>query len=131
MDWFNSEILAPVNDHSQCSSGILIYPGSAGKSTQSARNNYFSAPSIPFGFSSGRISSFSECPDSVFPIGQASGFSSITQHDEYFPVTVDVLVAKGCDSLLAKLAQDLVRAGILHVPKVGGTIYGGDILMRK
>lgn len=129
MGWFNAEILAPVDDPTQCSSGILLYPGSSGQASQTARNLYSSPPSIPFGFSSGRISPFTECPDSVFPVGQAGGFSSITQHDEFFPVTVDVLVAKGCDGLLVKLAQDLVRAGIVPVPEVGQTIYGGSILM--
>lgn len=130
MDWFNTEILVPVNDTSQCSSGLLIYPGSIGMGSQSARNVYRAAPTVPFGFSSGRISSFAECPDSVFPIGQASGFSYITQHDEYFPITVDVLAAKGCDGLLVRLAQDLVQAGIIPMPEVGRTIHGGDILMK-
>lgn len=131
MDWFNTAILAPVDDASQCSSGILLYPGSSGQSSQGSRNTYFSAPSVPFGFSSGRISVFSECPDSVFPVGQASSFSNTTRHDEFFPVTVDVLVAKGCDGLLVKLAQDLIEAGIVVVPKVGQTIFGGDILLKR
>lgn len=72
----------------------------------------------------------SECPDSVFPLGQVPEFSTITQHDEYFPVTVDVLVAKGCDGLIVKLAQDLVQAGIIPIPEVGSTLYGDEILMR-
>lgn len=130
MDWFNTQILMPVDDPTQCSSGLLLYPGSVGLGSQSARNEYLSSPSVPFGFSSGRISSFAECPDSVIPIGQASGFSSITQHDEYFPVTVDVLAAKGCDGLLVKLVHDLLHAGIISIPDVGRTIHGGDILMK-
>lgn len=75
------------------------------------RNHYGVAPGVPVGFSSGRISGFSECADGVFPVGQASGLSNITQHDEFFPVTVDVLVSKGCDGLLAKLALDLGSGG--------------------
>lgn len=129
MDWFNTQILPPVDDSTQCSSGLLLYPGSLGSASQTARNKYLSSPSIPFGFSSGRVSSFTECPDSVLPIGQASGYSNITQHVEYFPVTVDILAAKGCDGLLVRLAQDLVEAGIIPTPGVGQTIYGGDVLM--
>lgn len=128
MDWFNSEILAPVEDASQCSSGILLYPGSDG--SQEPRNKYESAPSIPSGFSDGRISVLSECADSVLPLGEISAFSDITQHAELFPVTVDILVAKGCDGLIVKLAQDLVAAGIVVVPKVGRSIYGGEVLLR-
>lgn len=77
------------------------------------------------------MSVFSGAPDSVFPVGQVSGYSTITEHSEYFPVTVDVMVAKGCDGLLVKLAQDLVVAGLVIVPQPGQTIYGGEILMRR
>ncbi|EON98207.1 putative glutamyl-trna amidotransferase protein [Phaeoacremonium minimum UCRPA7] len=129
MNWWNSEILPPVDDPLQCSSGFVLYAGNSAR--QNPRNQYISSPSVPFGFSSGRISVFSECPDNVFPIGQAASHSAITNHDEYFPVAVDILVAKGCDGLLVKLAQDLVEAGIIAVPKVGSTITGGDILMKK
>lgn len=70
-------------------------------------------------------------PDSVFPIGEAPFYSNITNHEEYLPVTIDILAAKGCDGLIVKLAQDLVAAGILPVPETGGTIDGGDILMKR
>lgn len=126
MDWFNSNILPPVTDPLQCSSGFLIYPGSSGG--MSPRNQYRSAPGVPLGFSNGRISVFSEAPDSVFPLGQVASRSSITGKDEFMPVAVNIMAAKGCDGLLAKLAADLTDAGILAVPKVGGTILGGVIL---
>jgi hypothetical protein len=72
-----------------------------------------------------------ECPDSVYPLGQVSANSSITGHEEWFPVAVDILAAKGCDGLLARLAKDLAAAGILPVPEVGGSITGGDIFMKR
>ncbi|KAF7342185.1 Amidase 1 [Mycena venus] len=127
MDWFNTQILPPINDPVQCSSGLLLYIGSSGD--QTPRNQYFSTPPLPLGFSTGRISIMAECPDSVYPLGQVSANSSITGHEEWFPVAVDILAAKGCDGLLAKLAIDLVAAGILPVPEVGGSIMGGVILM--
>ncbi|KAJ7114290.1 amidase signature domain-containing protein [Mycena epipterygia] len=129
MDWFNTQILPPVNDPVQCSSGLLLYIGSSG--SQNPRNRYFSAPSPPFGFSTGRVSGMAECPDSVYTLGQVSENSSITGHEEWFPVAVDILAAKGCDGLLARLAKDLAAAGILPVPEVGGSIAGGDILMKR
>lgn len=129
MNWFDESILSPSDDVNQCSSAILLYPGSTG--LQDPRNLYGGPPSIPIGFTDGRISVFSGCPDSVFPVGQFSGFSSITQHDEFLPVTVDVMVAKGCDGLLVRLAQDLVAEGLVVVPQAGQTIYGGDVLMRR
>lgn len=126
MEWFNSEILPPVDDSLQCSSGFLLYVGSSG--SQNPRNEYIDGASIPFGFSSSRISIMSECPDSVFPLGEVSSYSAITNHNESFPVAVDILAAKGCDGLLAKLAQDLTSAGILTIPKTGGTLSGGEVL---
>jgi hypothetical protein len=65
------------------------------------------------------------------PVGQAPFYSNITQHIEYLPVAVDILAAKGCDGVIFKLAQDLVKAGILNVTQAGQTIYGGDILYKR
>ncbi|KAJ7935932.1 amidase signature domain-containing protein [Mycena leptocephala] len=95
MDWFNTQILPPVNDPAQCSSGLLLYIGSSGG--QNPRNRYFSGPSPPLGFSTGRVSGMAECPDSVYPLGQVSANSNVTGHEEWFPVAVDILAAKGCD----------------------------------
>ena len=67
----------------------------------------------------------------MFPIGQAAFFSNVSRHLESLPVALDVMVAKGCDALLPKLAQDLVRAGIITLPETGATIYGGDVLMKR
>ncbi|KAI8269682.1 Amidase 1 [Colletotrichum sp. SAR11_239] len=67
MDWFNAQVLAPTP--SSCSSGFLLYVGSAGAA--SPRNAYLEAPSTPpLGFSNGRLSVFSGAPDHVFPVGQ-------------------------------------------------------------
>lgn len=130
MNWFNNKFLVPVSDTAQCSSALMLYVASTG-SGSNLRNRYISAPTPPFGFSSGRISVLAEVPDHVLPIGQVATKSSVTKHDEYFPVAVDIMAAKGCDGLLVRLAQDLTDAGIIAIPKVGATITGGDILMKK
>jgi hypothetical protein len=52
-------------------------------------------------------------------------------HKEVLPVTVDIIAAKGCDLMIAQLAQDLVTAGIISVPLTGGSIHGGDILLKR
>ena len=65
-------------------------------------------------------------------VGQAPFFSNITQHTEYLPVSVDILAAKGCDGIIFKLAQDLVKAGILNATQAGQTIYGwGDFVQER
>ena len=98
-----------------------------------------------------RISVSSGCPDFVLPrkcyisktlfsmtcaddiaVGVAKYFSNITHHEEYLPVTVDIMAAKGCDGMLFGLVQDLVTAGILSTPEAGysGTT-GGAILYKR
>lgn len=129
MKWWNDKILPGVADKNQCSSGFVVYPGSSG--SQNPRNRYRTLPGVPVGFGTSRISVFTEVPDSVFPLGQVSSFSAISNHNEYFPVAVNIMAAKGCDGLLVKLAQDLTNAGILTVPKAGGTVEGGEILMKR
>ncbi|KAF4969168.1 hypothetical protein FSARC_3544 [Fusarium sarcochroum] len=126
-NWFNNHVLPPDNDTLQCSSGLILYSGKTG--TQSPRNRYNIAPPMPFaGFTPARISVFSGCPDFIYPVGEVSSFSNITNHDEKLPVAVGIVAAKGCDGLLARLAIDLVNEGILSVPETGGSINGGPIL---
>ncbi|KAF4472446.1 glutamyl-tRNA(Gln) amidotransferase [Fusarium albosuccineum] len=120
-DWFNTEILPRASDSRSCSSALLLHTDSTG--IFSNRNRYLDEPAMPLGFSNGEISIFSGAPDTVFPIGQVSSQSSISNHTEFLPVTVDVMAARGCDGLITKLAKDLVAAGILKTPGVGSTLY--------
>lgn len=129
MDWFNDKILPPSPDPLTCSSGLILYTQSTGK--LSSKDHYHGPPKPPHGFANKDISCFSEAPDSSFPLGEIPIFSPITKHTEYFPVSVDVVAAKGCDGLIGKLARDLVAAGILAVPRVGSRLIGGEILMRR
>lgn len=41
----------------------------------------------------------------------------------YLPFGIAILAAKGCDGIIAKLAEDLVEAGVLNVTQPGQTIY--------
>ncbi|CAH0058415.1 unnamed protein product [Clonostachys solani] len=126
-NWFNGQILPSVNDPLQCSSSLILYAGKTG--TQAPRNRYDIAPPSPFtGFSAARMSVFSGCPDFIYPVGEVSKFSNLTNHDEKLPVAVGILAAKGCDGLLARLAMDLVGEGILKIPQVGGSMSGEPIL---
>ncbi|RSM14451.1 hypothetical protein CDV31_005468 [Fusarium ambrosium] len=129
MNWFNKRILPADHDHLTCSSGFLLHIDNSG--SFSSRNQYLSPPGLPFGFSNAGISIFSEVPDSVFPLGQVPVFSSVTNHVEFLPVTIDVIAARGCDGLIAKLAKDLVAAGVLNVPSTGSGLDGGTILLRR
>ncbi|RFN47025.1 hypothetical protein FIE12Z_8751 [Fusarium flagelliforme] len=126
MDWFNKQVLPKDEDPQRCSSRILLHTESTGSFGR--RDIYKDPPRVPFGWSLSKLSIFSEAPDSVYPLGEVSGFSNITRHEEKLPVTVDIMVARGCDGLIPRLAQDLVAHGILKVPKTGRSLSGGSVL---
>jgi hypothetical protein len=130
MNWINGTVLAP--SATTCSETLLLYVGSAGKNSTVYRNIYLSPPTPPWGHYNGNIAIFSEAPDFVVPIGEAPYNSTITGHVEYLPVTVDLMMAKGCDGTLFQLIEDLYKAGILNAAKAGQSgITGGDILFRR
>lgn len=65
-------------------------------------------------------------------VGSAAYLSNITQHEEYLPVTVDILAAKGCDGMIYGLVQDLVAAGVLKSSLAGySSDLGGEILLKR
>ncbi|KUJ09500.1 putative Glutamyl-tRNA amidotransferase subunit A [Mollisia scopiformis] len=119
MDWWSTEVITPSVE--SCSDSILLYVGS--DATPNYRNLYRNSPVPPTGFSISRVSNFAEVPDMVFPIGQAAYNSTITLQEEYLPVTVDVVAARGCDGMIFGLAEALTNAGILKVPGTGSLMY--------
>jgi hypothetical protein len=128
MDWFGSNVLVPTPK--TCSDKILLYVGS--NADVNYRNQYLSSPAVPFGFSTSRISVFTETPDFVIPLGQAEYNSTITGHTEYLPVTVDIMAAKGCDGMLFSLIGELVNAGFVKASVAGqSNTAGGAILYRR
>ncbi|GAB1311464.1 hypothetical protein MFIFM68171_01674 [Madurella fahalii] len=122
-------VTAPPTIRSTCSSSLVLYPAFTGE--QFPRDEYFGALGVTFGFHPTKISSFAEVPDSVFPLGEVAGWSRITGREELLPVGVDVMAAKGCDGLVARLAQELAEKRIVRVPRAGATLEGGEVLMRR
>jgi hypothetical protein len=129
MSWFNSTVLTP--DPVTCSDSLLVYVGTDASEPQ-YRNVYLKDPKPPMGFGANSISGFSEAPDYVVPIGEASYNSTITGHVEYLPVAVDFMAAKGCDGMILELIKGLYEVGILKKARVGRSgVTGGEILFRR
>ncbi|KAH8816954.1 putative Glutamyl-tRNA amidotransferase subunit A [Xylogone sp. PMI_703] len=118
-DWFAENVVVP--DPDTCSDSFFLYVGTSG--SPNYRNTYRSAPGVPTGFSTSRISNFAGIPDMVVPIGQAPYNSTISLQTEYLPVAIDFMVAKGCDGMVFDLVKKLVDAGIVKVPGVGSVMY--------
>lgn len=62
-NWWETKVILPSEE--SCSESLLLYVGSDG--SPSYRNVYRTAPGIPTGISTGRLSGFAEQPDFVFP----------------------------------------------------------------
>ena len=64
-------------------------------------------------------------------VGEIEYNSTITNHTELLPVTVSIVAGRGCDFQIFNLVQELVKEGIVPVPKTGQTFEGGEILLRR
>ena len=63
------------------------------------------------------------CADFTVPIGQVPYFSPVTLHEELVPVTVSMVVKRGCDFVLFDLIERLADAGVVRAVKTGRTAF--------
>lgn len=63
------------------------------------------------------------CADFTIPIGQVPYFSEVTFHEEMVPVTINMVVKRGCDFVLYNMIEKMADAGILSAVKTGKTAY--------
>ncbi|KAJ1548638.1 hypothetical protein HK405_001514 [Cladochytrium tenue] len=118
---FLSNTVFPASS-TQCSSSLLLYVQSSGST--SYRNAYLSTPSIPSGFSAGRIANLGQVPEVVVPISQVTYNSTISAGSvEGLPVAISILARKGCDLALLKLVEDLKASGIVTSVKTGAAAF--------
>jgi hypothetical protein len=119
--WWTSPNSFGASSSQTCSQGIFVYASYLG--TPSYRNTYFEAPTTPpLGFSTGRAAVFAGGAELVVPVGEVSYESTISLQKEYLPVAVNLLVAPGCDLVLANLVRELEEAGILKESRAGSRI---------
>ncbi|KAL1798509.1 hypothetical protein ACET3X_002546 [Alternaria dauci] len=127
MDWFHQNVLK--EDDETCTSAVLAYftPLSV-----QYRSTYRNPPTPPSGFATQYWSVMGETPDITIPIGQMSYYSTITNHVEYLPISINLMVAKGCDSVLLNLVTKLYQRGVLRASAAGASsVDGGEILQKK
>lgn len=109
------------NDTETCSKGIFVYPWSLG--TPNYRDTYLDPPTQPpLGFANWAIAGYAAGGELVVPVGEVPYQSRITHQTEYLPVSVSLLVAHGCDLVLANLVRDLEMNGILKASATGRRI---------
>ncbi|KAH8886429.1 amidase signature enzyme [Thozetella sp. PMI_491] len=119
--WFGENVVKA--DADACSDSLFMIPMFAGD--VSYRNTVYSPPDVGTwaSFLMYYYSTQSAGPETVFPIGQVSYQSNVTNHEEKLPVSLDVLAHRGCDLMLLDLTKDLADAGLLKEVKTGSTLW--------
>lgn len=63
------------------------------------------------------------CADFTVPIGQVPYQSNVTFHEEMVPVTINLVVKRGCDFVLYNMIEELADEGVLKTVRTGKTAY--------
>lgn len=63
------------------------------------------------------------CADFTVPIGQVKYYSQVTFHTEYVPVTINMVVKRGCDFVLYNMIEKLADVGMLNAVQTGRTAF--------
>lgn len=63
------------------------------------------------------------CADFTVPIGQVRYFSQVTFREEWVPVTIGMMVRRGCDFVLYNLVERLAEEGVLGTVGVGRSAF--------
>ncbi|CAG5156554.1 uncharacterized protein ALTATR162_LOCUS4351 [Alternaria atra] len=63
------------------------------------------------------------CADFTVPIGQVAYQSNVTFHEEMVPVTINLVVKRGCDFVLYNMIERLADEGVLKTVKTGRTAF--------
>jgi hypothetical protein len=63
------------------------------------------------------------CADFTVPIGQVPYFSNVTRVEEMVPVTLSLVMRRGCDYSLFGLIEKMADVGMLKTVKTGRTAF--------
>ncbi|KAF0326954.1 hypothetical protein GQ607_005718 [Colletotrichum asianum] len=114
---WHSEVLFSTED--SCSESILIYDiGTGGlPSFREAYLNDSPGAALPDATGSKEagsiLASYFGSADFTIPIGQVSYYSNVTHQEVSMPVTINMVVKRGCDFVLFNFIEELALHGIL------------------
>jgi len=109
--WFEKQLIP----HSEVgtSEALLLLPWTTG--TPDYRDVYRPQPDwAGYGWYYYMISPFAQAPEMIVPVGQTPFISKITKREEWLPVSLGIVGARGSDASLPVLLRDLMHA--MHLP---------------
>jgi hypothetical protein len=129
VDWYEKNLQYSING--SCSESVMIYDiGTGGLPSyrQKDLNVGPNATLLPVlspraVLPASGICTIFACADFTVPIGQVSYLSQVTFVEEMVPVTVNLVVKRGCDFVLYNMIEELADFGVLKAVKTGRTAY--------
>lgn len=129
VDWYEENLQSSTAD--SCSESIMLYDiGTGGLPSyrEEGLNDFDDASFLavtPAGTVTGgaNLCPLFGCADFTVPIGQVPYHSKVTFHEEMVPVTINMVVRRGCDFILYDMVDKLADAGMLLGVKTGKTAF--------
>lgn len=129
VEWYEREF--QYNTSTSCSESLFLYDiGTGGKPSFRERElndspaaSYLAVLPPRAAITGANICPIFGCADFTVPIGQVSYFSNVTFKEEMMPVTVSMIVKRGCDFMLYNMVEKLADAGVLKTVKTGRTAF--------
>ncbi|KAI6830232.1 amidase signature enzyme [Hortaea werneckii] len=130
VEWYESNIQFSTPD--SCSESVMLYDiGTGGLPSYREEDLINGNPNASFlavtpegaAITGAGICPIYGCADFTVPIGQVEYQSEVTFHTEYVPVTINMVVKRGCDFVLYNLIEKLADAGVIGTVKTGRTAY--------
>jgi hypothetical protein len=129
VEWYESELQYSTPE--SCSESIMLYDIGTGGFPSYRELNLNGYPNTSFlavlpegaTITGAGICPLYGCADFTIPIGQVPYYSNVTFVEEMVPVTISVIIKRGCDFVLYNMIEKLADVGVLSEVKTGRTAY--------
>jgi hypothetical protein len=129
VEWYEENLQFSTTE--SCSESVILYdigPGGLPSFREESLNDSPAASFLAVTPATAKITGANICPiygcaDFTIPIGQVPYFSNVTYHEEMVPVTINMVVKRGCDFVLLNMIEKMADAGILKAVKTGRTPF--------
>ncbi|KAK0294879.1 hypothetical protein LTS00_006714 [Friedmanniomyces endolithicus] len=129
VEWYETHLQYSTAD--SCSESVMLYDIGTGGLPSYREQNLNNNPNASFlaekppgaAITGASICPLYGCADFTVPIGQVPYYSEVTFHTEMVPVTINMVVKRGCDFMLFNMIEKMADAGILKTVKTGKTAF--------
>ena len=129
VEWYETNFQYSTPD--SCSESVMLYDIGTGGFPSYRELNLNGYPNTSFLAAkprSAEITGANICPiygcaDFTIPIGQVPYYSNVTFHEEMVPVTINMVVKRGCDFMLYNMIEKLADEGVLKAVMTGRTAF--------